>query len=130
MNKIKTLFLFIPFIGMCCWAMYYAYIVKNVPEVVLPITGYDPRNLLSGHYIEFHIDWSKANCYQNNWNGVCPKNDFSGINRFYIPENSAVELEHIINNSRFNTEIAFAYKAGTRPIAKELLINGRPWSKL
>ena len=127
MNKIKTFILLIPFIGLCCWGMYYAHFVKNATEVVLPITGYDPRNLLSGHYIEFRIDWAKANCRQADWNGACPKGDFSGVSRFYVPENKAHELERLINNHQYNTEILFAYQAGKRPVAKELLIDGKPW---
>ena len=127
MNKIKTFILLLPFIGMCCWAFYYAHFVKNATEVVLPITGYDPRNLLSGHYIEFQIDWSKANCRQAEWKGICPTRDFSGVNRFYVPENRARELERLINNNQYKTEILFAYKPEMRPLAKELLINGEPW---
>ena len=130
MNKIKTFILLIPFIGMCCWVMYYAHFVKNATEVVLPITGYDPRNLLSGHYIEFRIDWSKANCHQAEWHGTCPRGDFSGVSRFYVPENKAHELERLINNNQHNTEIRFAYKPGMRPIAKDLLIDGKPWNQL
>lgn len=129
MNRIKTLFLFIPFIGMCCWAMYYAYFVKNATEVVLPITGYDPRNLLSGHYIDFRIDWSKANCYQAGWNGVCPMSDFRNATRFYVPENKARELERFINNNNFETSVIFAYQKGFRSVAKELLIEGQLWEE-
>ena len=129
MNKLKTFFLLLPFVGMCCWVMYYANFVKNASEVVLPVTGYDPRNLLSGHYIEFQIDWDKANCNQYDWKGTCPKADFFGINRFYVPENKAHELESLINNNQHKTEVLFAYKHGVRPIAKELLIDGLPWQQ-
>jgi len=127
MSKIKNFILFIPFIGLCCWALYYVNFVEKAAEVVLPVTGYDPRNLLSGHYIEFQIDWSKANCNQADWNNVCPKNDFKGVNRFYVAENKAKELERFINNNFVATEIVFAYVAGARPVAKELLIDGKPW---
>lgn len=126
MSKIKTLILLIPFIGMCCWVFYYAHFIKNATEVVLPITGYDPRNLLSGHYIEFQINWVQANCHQSDWNGICPKNDFRGVNRYYVPENQAHKLERLINNNQYQAEILFAYEPGVRPIAKELLIDGQP----
>ena len=127
MNKIKTFILLIPFIVLCCWVMYYAHFVKSATEVVLPITGYDPRNLLSGHYIEFQIDWARANCHQAGWHGTCPKSDFKGINRYYVPEVRAHDLERFINNSQYDTEIVFAYKKGSRPIVKELLIDGKFW---
>lgn len=129
MNKLKTLFLLIPFIGLCSWAMYYVHFVRNAPEVTLPITGYDPRNLLSGHYIEFRIDWSRANCQQADWNGLCPRNDFSGVNRYYVPESKAHELERFVNSTSFNTEIVFAYKKGFKPVVKDLLIEGQKWDQ-
>lgn len=129
MNKIKTFLLLIPFIGMSGWVLYYANFVENASEVVLPITGYDPRNLLSGHYIEFEVDWPMANCQQASWNGSCPRHAFSGINRFYVPEDKAYELERLIGSNQHDVEITFAYKEGFRPVAKELLIDGQPWHK-
>ena len=127
MNKLKTFFLLSPFIGACAWAMYLGFFVLNAPKVILPITGYDPRNFLSGHYIEFRIDWAKADCNQLDWMGHCPKNDFIDVNRFYVPGDKAKRLESLINNSHISAQIAFAYKEGHRPIAKELLLNGQPW---
>lgn len=128
MNKIKVFVLLLPFVVLCSWALYYACIVKNSPTVTLPITGYDPRDLLSGHYIEFRIDWAKADCYQLDWDGVCPKADFAGVTRFYVPERNTRELERIINDRAHKTEIKFSYKdSKTRPIPKELLIDGKSW---
>ena len=129
MNKFRTFILLLPFIALCCWGMYYVHFVKNATPVVLPIMGYDPRNLLSGHYIEFQIDWSRANCYQAEWKGICPTKDFSRVRRFYVPENKARLLEGFLNNNQYKTEIVFAYKKGFRPIAKEMLIENQPWEK-
>lgn len=130
MNKIRTFLLMLPFLGLCVWTMYYTHFLKNATEVVLPITGYDPRNLLSGHYIEFQINWYEADCYQSNWNGHCPKAEFVGINRYYVPESQALKLERMIGNSNNLAEIVFAYQVGTKPVAKELLINGKPYNKM
>ena len=128
MNKIKIFILLLPFLCLCSWAMYYANFVKHAPEVRLPITGYDPRNLLSGHYIEFRIDWKNANCNQLDWNGSCPRKDFDGVTRYYVPESQAHELERIINNQQFDTQMVFAYSKRL-VVAKELLIDGQPWYK-
>ena len=127
MNKIKVFILLLPFMAICSWALYYANFVKNAPEVVLPITGYDPLNLLSGHYIEFRIDWKRANCHQSDWNGSCPISEFAKTTRFYVPENRAQELERIINNNRYKAEVVFAYEKGSDPVPKELLIDGKSW---
>ncbi len=126
MNKIKYFFLLLPFIGLCCWSFYYTNFIKHAVTVVLPVTGYDPRNLLSGHYLEFQVDWKKANCYQADWNGICPKHAFLKANRYYIPEKYASRLEDAINSGK-NTKIVFSYKKDYRPIPKELLINEQSW---
>ena len=149
-NKIVGILLALPFVLVCSWAMYYANFVSHAEDVTLPIRGYDPRNILSGHYIQFQIDWDIANCHQSDWNGICPRNEFKGINRYYVPENKAKSIERAINRtnqgvglvyfpvgehvnsdlamlsqtSRAAAEIVFAYKKGKRPIAKDLLING------
>ena len=129
MNRIKIFFLLFPLIGICVWAMYYDQFVQTSAEVVLPITGYDPRNLLSGHYIEYRIDWARADCSQLDWQGTCPREDFVGVHRYYVPENKARTLERLINSSHIEATISFAYRSGFRPVAKKLLINGKPWSK-
>ena len=131
MNKIKVILLLLPFLCLCGWAMCYANFVKHAQMVTLPITGYDPRNLLSGHYIEFRIDWKNANCHQLDWNGSCPRKDFEGITRYYVPESEARKLERVINNSNHRTEIVFAYKKDSiiSPKPQELQIDGQMWYK-
>ena len=127
MNKLKIFFLLFPFICASTWAMYYSFFVMNASQVVLPITGYDPRSFLAGHNIEYRIDWANADCNQLDWKGHCPKSDFFGINRFYVPGDKAKRLESLINSNLISAEVVFAYKKGYRPIAKELLLNSLPW---
>ena len=129
MSKLKIFFLLLPFIGVTGWMMYYANFVQNAQEVILPVTGYDPRNLLSGHYIEFNIDWLKADCHQVDWNGSCPTDSFRGVNRYYVPENRAKQIEALINRGDISAEVVFAYQKGKKAIVKDLLFNGQQWQK-
>ena len=124
-NGVKIALL-LPFLIIFCWVMYYSNFVRNAKEVTLPILGYDPRNLLSGHYVDFRIDWVNADCMQLNWNGRCPVNDFSGVNRFYVPEKFAHRIERLLN-SRSSVQIVFAYEEGKTPVAKTMLIDGKDW---
>ena len=127
MTKLKIIFLLLPFIGLFGFVVYYANFVENAASVTLPIQGYDPRNLLSGHYIQFSIDWKKADCQQANWNGSCPQSSFRGVNRFYVPEDKAKLLERLINQRDISAQVVFAYKKGKKAIVKDLLIDGRNW---
>ena len=95
-------------------------------EVVVRLRGYDPRDLLSGHYISYRLDWDKTVCsqYENN---VCPTLSFERWGKYYVPENKAVLLEKIIQNSDNEAAMLFSYQKGMKPLALKLLVNGEPW---
>lgn len=120
-NYVKALFLIFPLTILIVWALYFSMFTKSAQEVTLPIMGYDPRNILSGHYLQYQIDWKRADCYQADWQGVCPTGAFKNIDKYYVPENQARDLEQKINAGK--GAIVFAYQKGLRPIAKRLVID-------
>lgn len=124
-----------PLVCLLVWSCYLSFERRNFSEVTLSITGYDPRDLLSGRYIAYQIDWDKSDCSQFE-NNLCPKDEFckeeiwSRQCRFYVSETKAYALERLFarRNSDDNVfEVVFAYQKGRQPIAKELLINGKDW---
>lgn len=116
------------------WMSQVALTAKKAPTVTLAITGYDPRDLLSGHYIQFQINWDKSDCAQFD-QGICPKDRIWGVQRFYIPEEFAPALDRrfrsaqlIGNKDKADTfEVIYAYPQNARPTPKQLLINGKDW---
>ena len=124
-NNFVIYLLLFPFLGIALWLCYFFVFIEHSTEVRLPITGYDPRNLLSGHYIAYRIDWDKADCSQADWNGTCPRSEFKTSYRFYVPEETALDIERAINRSDISTEIIFSYQKGKSAVARELLINGQ-----
>lgn len=129
MKTIKIVVLFLPLLLLACWIMYMQNQVTTGRPVELPITGYDPRNLLSGHYLAYTIDWDRADCSQFE-KGICPRRAFSRAVRFYVPENYASALDARLrqNNGRFS--VIYSYHKNRRPIAKQLLIDGQDWKKV
>lgn len=55
-QALRALFLFIPTIALCAIVVNGMIELENAPTVRLPITGYDPVDLLSGHYLRFQFD--------------------------------------------------------------------------
>ena len=109
--------------GSCLW------VTRGIrQEIVLPIQGYDPRDLLAGHYLSYQIKWDEADCAQFE-DGVCPVETFPKEMRFYVPEHQAARLERILlqKDPMIIFQIVFAYKPHTMPIAKEMRINGFDW---
>ncbi len=136
---IFALFLSVPFFLLLAWAVGLHYQMVTMPEVTLPITGYDPRDLLAGHYIRYQIDWDKADCNQFE-NNICPEEAFKdkqtgrAVHRFYIPENRARALDTAFitgmhNGEKLSFSVVYAYKDGVKPIPKRLLINGKDWQE-
>ena len=136
MNK-KTLYitLFSPLFCLICWCLFLTCQRQNGTDLTLPIMGYDPRDLLSGHYIQYQIDWDKVDCTQFP-KSSCPKQDFCKEARwgkqcrFYIPEKDANELNQLFlsrNSNNLNFEVVYSYQSGKKAIAKQLLINEQDW---
>lgn len=135
-NKIIAALAF-PVAVLLVWTLLLTAKVLAMPEATVRIAGYDPRDLLSGHYIDYTIDWDNTDCAQFE-NNTCPQEDFARYAdnaywgsryRFYIPETHAQELDELFrfNDENHVFEIIYKYSPGMRPVAKELLIDGRPW---
>ena len=135
-KKFIGIILGLPILFLGIWGVILSFQINSGIEVRLPIMGYDPRDLLSGHYILYQIDWESADCKQFE-NGICPEDEFCVNNewgekhcRFYIPEEHAKTLDELFrkrNNDDMVFEVIYSYKKGFKPMAKELLINGKDW---
>jgi len=134
-KKILALVLGLPCFLLMCWVLRLGYIQKTGRDVVVSISGYDPRDLLSGRYISYIIDWEETDCAQFEEKKCpntpfCKENRFGQTCRFYVPEKDAAVLDELFalqstNGLRF--EVVYVVKKGFTPIAKELLIDGLPW---
>lgn len=136
MKKYILVFAFcLSFLILFSWMSSVALQARSAPEVKLVITGYDPRDLLSGHYIRYQIDWDKSDCTQFK-QAQCPRQDFRGSQRFYVSEAYAPQLDDLFRRSQFDPsitdvfEVVYAYPKNRAPIAKRLLINGQDWKEV
>ena len=134
-KKFLILALSFPFIALIVWTISLYIQQSTGTEIKVAVMGYDPRDLLSGHYIRYTIDWEKTDCSQFP-NGICPKDEFCKQSRFenqcrfYIPERHAEKLDRLFrrrNNTTMIFEVIYSYQAGREPLAKKLLINGKDW---
>ena len=136
-KKIWAVLFTLPLIVLVLWTAHLAYRRDTGREVKVAVQGYDPRDLLSGHYIQYQIDWQKTDCTQFIGN-VCPENDFCKDAtwgrqcRFYVPEQAAPELDVLFRRFRWGEdnlafEVVYSYQEGKQAIAKQLLINGKDW---
>ena len=136
-KKIIIIVLITPFVLLMLWTGSLFASKNSGVDIKLPIMGYDPRDLLSGHYIQYQIDWEKADCNQFE-DGVCYKDNFCSDAkwgrqcRFYIPEEYANQLDELFrqrNSDNLVFEVIYSYSKEKKAIAKQLLINNQDWKE-
>lgn len=114
---------FAGWIGMLEWQL------AEAPEVKIAARGYDPRDLLSGHYLNLTLDWNATDCTQFK-KDKCPFKRFDLYYRFYMPEKEAKELDLLIRRrTDFDINLIFSYPQNGSPRLKNMLINQTPWKQ-
>lgn len=125
-------------------------------QVVLPIEGFDPRDLLSGHYLLYRVDFGVENgCREHNAEasvclrpvrGIYAQGELpadcelfirgrcddsaaflADIERFYIPEEYAQALEDKVRDRK--GELVLSVDRQGNAAIRDLLIDGQPWKQ-
>lgn len=108
----------LPIIALFCWVSVLQVSLSTAEKIVLPVSGYDPRDLLSGHYLRIQVLYPENSPYKD----CC--ND---IRRFYVPENKARALENVLRSSAVKAEMVIALPKYGSPAPVDLLLNGKSW---
>lgn len=139
-----------PIAGLALLALAKSGVLAESREVTLPIAGFDPRDLLSGHYLTYRVDFgAEGPCRPGDSfvcvnpaafheqkpdpnscplfiRGDCRSGHFvAGIERFYVPEAYSIPLDAAVRGNRGKVVLAVAGDGTAR--ARDLLIADRPW---
>jgi uncharacterized membrane-anchored protein len=153
-RRILVLALFLPIAALAAIAIYRGSIATFGQRFTLPITGYDPRDLLAGDYLTYRVDygipglcegrsesreafvcleprrfswWRQDEC-ERFLRGTCHWGRFeAGIERYYIPESKAQELDQEVRSRR--ASIVIAVTSDGRAQVRDLLVKGEPWAE-
>ncbi len=136
-NKLLIVALAIPFICLLTWVLYLAFTRATGREVTVVIQGYDPRDLLSGRFVSYTIDWNETDCTQFA-DDHCPQNEFCQETqweqrcRFFVDERKADDLNTLLTqqDGAHRFEVIYSYTPGKKPIAKQLLVDGQDWESI
>ena len=153
-KKSILIVLIVPIIALLTLAIYKKYVFLTGQQITLPITGYDPRDLLSGYYLIYTVEYDiEQICHDQKYRedkiayiclkprsfsyikpyncdlfikGVCNKRIFkAGIERYYIPKKHAKRLEKLVRSHKASIVLSVP-KNGDAQV-KDLLINGKSW---
>lgn len=120
--------LLFPLVVLLIWNGWLEGKVLFSPEMTVAAEGYDPRSLISGHYLQLRPVWEKTDCSDFEEN-KCPLENFERVYSFYLPEQTAEELDRIIRTENPELKLIFALPDNSRPLLKNLLINGVSWKE-
>lgn len=118
----------IPVLFFICWIGYIKISEINAPKLIVAVEGYDPRDLISGHYLSLRLNWQETDCSAFGTAG-CPLEKFGYryIYRYYVPEHDAPILEKLMMKWETKAALEFVLPGNAAPRIKNLLINGKPW---
>lgn len=144
--------LLIPILALLALTAYKKSVLSFGEEIILPISGYDPRDLLSGHYLIYTIDYGvpdlcrpyssqqdgyvclnpktfssfpPENCTQL-IRGTCRNGRFeAGIEKYFVPQDKALYLEKQIQSKAASIVLSLTASGHTQ--VKDLLIEGKSW---
>lgn len=142
----------IPCLVLVSMTLHNQYLIMTAPEFEFEVEGYDPRDILAGHYLQFRIKYkAEINCTiygpasmcvspeqrvinsdrptecQNWIAGRCEGSKFKDdLNRFYIPQDRVQALQANLIDGKASVKVVVGKG---NAVIKDLLINGRPWTE-
>ena len=151
-NKYLFYSILFPIISLFFLTLYKQNIYSNGMEFELNISGYDPRDLISGHFVTYRIEYGFNPCenietediciclsqHESSVSkidscdiangcdafikGKCNNNIFeAGIEKYFIPESKAKEIDKIVQSGKSKIKIAVD-KKGTAQVKDLILI--------
>ncbi len=142
----------LPIVILFALTLYKRSVVSYGQQVTLPIEGYDPRDLLSGHYLIYrinygieglctgssdnqtvhlcleprHFSFNQVNGCAKQIRGRCNGGRFeAGIEKYFVPEAEAKILEAKVQSNAASIVLSIGPNGDAQ--VKDLLIEGRPW---
>lgn len=146
--------LLFPVITLMLLTVYNRHILNTGYEVILAVQGYDPRYLLTGHYLTYRVEYGVTpNCSYHEGSyqayiclstpvfstsiipgcehyirGTCKRGYFiAGIEQFFIPESDAAQLDQQVRNGQ--ASILVSVSPDGHALVKNLMIDGKPLRK-
>lgn len=151
-RKILIIVLLFPILILAALIAYKKHVIATGKEVILPISAYDPRDLLAGHYMVYQVDYGIINLCPNKETtqityicldtkissdtkpsqcklfikGTCNYGRFTaGIERYYIPQQQAEFLSQEVRNKK--ASILISVMPNGHAQVKDLLLDGHSW---
>ena len=108
-----------PLIALLIWTIALHMQIKDDQSVIIAVEGYDPRDLLRGHYVNLSLYWDATDMTQFQ-NSNCRQADFKKTYRYYLDEKDGPALDKLINQLRPSMSLEFSCPDAGSPHIKAL----------
>lgn len=125
-HKLLMIFLILPIILLAAWILKIETDLKTEKTVTIRMSGFDPVDLLSGHYLYLRPNWHETDCAQFSDN-TCPTDLFSSSYRYYLPEFDAQKLDQHVWQKNPPIDMIFVLRGKSKPMVQKLMIDGKSW---
>lgn len=122
-NKLVLMLLFLPVVVLGGVISYYDY-ATHFSRVEVVVEGYDPKDFLSGYYMELQPNWTKTDCTQFA-EQKCPQEAFEQRYKYYINRKQSDKLTQAVNAGI--VKLVFSYAEGRTPYIVDLLVDGKSY---
>ena len=132
MNKslMKTAII-LPLICLISWVIFLQYQIMQKESIRLYVSGYDPRDILSGHYLSLQIEQEKNGCsyeYERD-KIICQGYAFKRVYQYYLEEEKGKTLERMLAKKDPTMELEFTLSPFVLPQIKSFYIDGQDWKE-
>ena len=157
-SKLWVLSFIFPVCVLMGWVGLNEYQLRVGKRLVLPVEGYDPRDLLSGHYLRYKVRYGMKcpnrpelvpvpayACFKPKktirlkqplkdcslfLKGQCFKGHFlvKDLDRYYIPENKAKKAEELFQTAREKQVVLSVLSTG-QALVQDILVEGKSLKK-
>lgn len=100
-------------------------------SIRLYVSGYDPRDILSGHYLSLQIEQDKNGCsyeYERD-KIICQGYAFKRVYQYYLEEEKGKTLERMLAKKDPTMELEFTLSPFGLPQIKSFYIDGQDWKE-
>ena len=157
-NRKALLVVVLPLVVFCSWLGKVMLDANSAKHAILSIQGFDPRDLLSGHYLRYRVDWKGPVCgpqrygeqcvclsdevpARATWNGACDDRP-NGCAHFVRGQCNGGSFEAGLERYYFpeswrgklvtvppNATVEVSLTSSGKAIVHQLLVEGRPLSE-
>ena len=159
-GRVLEWLLIVPVLAVALLMVQAEYKIEQGQMYTVPVNGFDPRDLVYGHYLSIQVDLEALGaraggtkegdvfCFQRdgesvrvlratqmelaqeNCASITPTENLVGAKRYLVPEVDALELESRLRDQKVKASVELIIQESGEVSMGMLFLNGKPWREV